>query len=305
MSEFDWIAKYFAPLAIGAGAAGLNDDVAVLGADARIVTVDALVEGVHFLSDDPIESVASKLVRVNVSDLIAKGALPREALLTLGWPGGRDEEELERFARALGEELHDWQALLIGGDTVRSPGGLFVSLTLTGVPAGPRAPVRRSGADIGDEIWVSGQIGAGVLGLKAARAGDENEACRRYRCPAIPPLALAEVIAREATASMDVSDGLIGDLQKLLLASGCGGRLSLENVPYFEEPADSEAALIQATGGDDYQCLFTLPAGRSDQLDVSGVKLTRIGQVEAGRGLRLSWHETALDMPKRTGFQHT
>ncbi|MCA8905409.1 MAG: thiamine-phosphate kinase, partial [Hyphomonas sp.] len=134
MAERVWIAKYFAPAAVSPGAAGLLDDVAELatGSDARIVTTDALIEAVHFLRSDPPETVARKLVRVNVSDILAKGARPSEALLTLAWPQGRDEAELARFAEALTDELEHWNIQLLGGDTTSSPGGLFLSLTLTG-----------------------------------------------------------------------------------------------------------------------------------------------------------------------------
>ena len=122
VGERDWISRYFAPLATAQGADALRDDVAELSmGDGRLIaTVDALVEGVHFFPDDPVESVARKLVRTNVSDIIAKGARPLEALLTLGWPHGRPEEDLARFAGALGTELTDWGARLVVHDCVRA-----------------------------------------------------------------------------------------------------------------------------------------------------------------------------------------
>ena len=306
MSEFDWIARYFAPLARGSGAAGLSDDVARLSGRADIVTVDALVEGVHFLSTDPIDTVARKLVRVNVSDIIAKGARPDEALLTLGWPKGRDEAELAGFAEAFGEELVHWGLSLIGGDTVTSPDGVFLSLTLTGKSLGADGPVRRNGARLGDVIWVSGEIGAGYKGLQDAVAGVASEAAQRYRVPDIPRLQMAGVIAAYATAGMDVSDGLIGDLQKLLKASGCGGILELDRVAIYRghEPPTLEGVLACCTGGDDYQCLFTAPKNAREAILGSGLRLTPIGRVVSGIELGLTWHGEAVKMPLRTGFVH-
>jgi len=306
MSEFHWIAQYFAPLATRAGAAGLVDDVAELSGTARIVTTDALVEGVHFLPDDPIETVARKLVRVNVSDLIAKGARPDEALLTLGWPTRRAEAELAAFAESFGDELKAWGISLIGGDTVASPSGLFLSLVLTGHAEGPRGPIRRSGAQAGDVLWVSGTIGGGLLGLAHARNSIESPATDYYRVPDIPDLKLAELIAMYATASMDVSDGLLADAQKLFAASGCAGRIVLDQVPLFggRDDVAREDVLALCAGGDDYQSLFCAPVSATETLRNSGLGLTRIGDVSEGSDLTLVWHGETVPIPNRTGFEH-
>jgi len=313
MSEFDWIAKYFAPLAKSAGAAELVDDVAALSGRATIITTDALVEGVHFLASDPIETVARKLVRVNVSDIIAKGGHPDEALLTLGWPEARGEEELSRFAKAFGEELSQWGAHLIGGDTVTTPNGLFLSLTLTGRPAGPHAPIRRSGAQAGDMIWVTGEIGAGYKGLRDALSGAASEVVQKYRVPDLPPLQTADLIANHATASMDVSDGLIGDLQKLITASGCGAHLELDRVELCledEYPGGAEGNLEETlaccTGGDDYQCLFTAPEAASAVLKAALPRISNIGRIEHVdvQPLRLTWYGNPVQLPTNTGYSH-
>lgn len=304
MSEFDWIARYFAPLATRDGAAGLLDDVAKLSGAGVMITTDALVEGIHFLSSDPIETIAQKLVRVNVSDILAKGGHPDEAVLTLGWPGTRSEAELETFAAALGAELAEWGAALIGGDTVRAPGGLFLSLTLTGRAAGPRPPVRRAGAQAGDVLWISGPIGVGYAGLRDAKAGRASVARAYYRAPKLPPLALADLIATYATASMDVSDGLIGDALKLVEASGCGGQIALDRVPLFESGDDLDDALAQCTGGDDYQCLFAAPEGAGETFKRLAPYLLPIGRVEAEAGLTLLWRGKTVDLPKQAGFAH-
>lgn len=302
MSEFDWIARYFAPLATGDGAAGLLDDVAKLSGADLIITNDALVEGVHFLANDPIETVARKLVHVNVSDVLAKGCLPCEAVLTLGWPGTRSEPDLAAFASVLGEAFRSYGIQLVGGDTVQSPKGVFLSLTLTGKPAGPRAPVRRSGAKVGDVICVTGVIGAGAVGLTAALDGHDTAAAQRYRIPQLPLPDIASLIAQYANASMDVSDGLIGDLEKLLSASECGGELALDLVPLFQPSTELEDVLWQATGGDDYQCLFTVPASTWERGEITSA--TRIGTVQADEGMRLLWQGQLTEMPKRGGFQH-
>ncbi|MEM9667671.1 MAG: thiamine-phosphate kinase [Pseudomonadota bacterium] len=307
MSEFDWIAKYFAPLAKGEGAAGLKDDVATLSDGNRIVTVDAVVQGVHFLSSDSIDTVARKLVRVNVSDVIAKGARPAEALLTLGWPKERSESDLERFARAFGKELKQWGISLLGGDTVISPSGLFLSLTLTGRLPANRPPILRSGAQAGDTVWISGEIGWGRAGLIAAQNGQENTAVQRYRVPEVPPLDIAEIVLEHAHASMDISDGLIADLQKLLKASDCGAVLHLDAVLIAPDLAGDplEAALAACTVGDDYQCLFTALADRQEAIaSFQGAKLTPIGSITEGEGLDLRWKGRSVPIPKNTGYEH-
>ncbi|MEO0881731.1 MAG: thiamine-phosphate kinase [Pseudomonadota bacterium] len=306
MSEFDWIAKYFAPLANSAGAAHLTDDVAQLPAANRIITTDTLIEAVHFLPQDPIDTVARKLVRVNVSDILAKGARPAEALLTLGWPNDRPETDLARFAEAFGEELAHWGIDLLGGDTVTSPSDLFVSLTLTGTLSEGAKPVRRSGAKPGDTIWVTGEIGWGGVGLEAAKRGEEGEAADRYRVPHLPPIRIADIILHDATASMDISDGLIADVQKLVSASRCSAGLALDAVPLAAsiDPNNLDGILSAVSSGDDYQCLFTASEDKTDALISTGLDLHRIGSITAAGGLVLSWRGAPVPIPSKPGFEH-
>lgn len=319
MDEFDLIRKYFAPLATSPGADGLRDDVAeigVLDGGARLIaTQDAIVEGVHFLSSDPIDTVARKLVRVNVSDIIAKGARPDGALLSLIWPKARPLEDIAFFAQALGEDLAHWGAHLMGGDTTSTDGPLTLSLTLLG-KAGARGPVRRSGAAPGDDVWVSGTIGDGWLGLQAAKGGFDNlsEAdhavlAARYRVPEPPPLAFAELVARFATASIDVSDGLIADSGHVAESSSVRIVVRAGDVPvgamgriFLDGPEGDIGALL--TGGDDCQTLFTAPSGHREAIEASGQVVTRIGQVERGAGVHVlsaSGAPLALDS---TGWRH-
>ena len=310
MAEKDWIATYFAPLARSKGAAGLRDDVAQLsqGDGATVITVDALVEGVHFLPSDPVESVARKLVRVNVSDIYAAGALPSEAVLTLGWPDGRPETDLAGFARALGEELDAFGACLIGGDTVRQPGGLFLSLTLTGICLG-EAPVRRLGAKPGQDVWVTGQIGAACLGYEAIHRGEMAAPfATAYRVPPLPPAAAAGIIARHAYAAMDISDGLLGDASSLAAASEIGLQIALEKVPFASEVQNLDDMLRLATWGDDYQLLFTAEKTRREKIlkeaGASAVPVVLIGETRSGGGLEVTFRDSAVNLPETLGFEH-
>jgi thiamine-monophosphate kinase len=292
MDEFDLIKSYFAPLATSAGADALRDDVAEI-APGLIATKDAIVEGIHFLPGDPIGTVAQKLVRVNVSDIVAKGGRPDAALLALVWPKGRDKAEIAEFARVLGNDLAKWGAHLVGGDTTSTDGPLTLTLTLMG-RVGERGPVRRSGAKVGDDVWVTGTIGDGVLGLMAAQgrfgklsAEASNLLVSRYRVPEPPKLAFADVVAKFASGSVDVSDGLVADAGHVAEASGVRIVIRAGDVP-LSAVAESYVAngrvTLEAllTGGDDYQTLFTAPP--SAQAEIDG-RATRIGVVEAGSGL--------------------
>lgn len=309
MKEFETILPLFRAIGGADRAADFTDDVAWLrGGGQRIVTVDALVEGVHFLRSDPVASVARKLVRVNVSDILAKGAIPREALLTLGWPDRLGDADLRDFAAAFGAELTGWDMALVGGDTVRSPDRLFLSLTVMGVPVGA-GPVRRSGGRPGHGLWVTGTIGAGHLGLAAALAGDTaSPFIARYREPHLPPEGAAHLIADHASASMDVSDGLLGDALKLAEASGCGLSLDLRHVPYAGPAASRADRLAQATGGDDYQSLFALDpsqeAAATAFAEAGGIRITRVGSLGKSGQVSLTDGGEPLPLPPRLSFEH-
>jgi thiamine-monophosphate kinase len=295
MDEFDLIRRYFAPLVTSPGADGLRDDVAEIQ-PGLIATKDAIVEGIHFLPDDPISTVAQKLVRVNVSDIIAKGGKPDAALLALVWPKSRPVAQLDDFARALGTDLARWGAHLVGGDTTSTDGPLTLSLTLLG-RVNARGPVRRSGAMVGDDVWVSGTIGDGWLGLMVAKgafgqmtAEARNFLVSKYRVPEPPRLPFADLVAVHATGSIDVSDGLIADAGHVAEASGVSVMIEAASVPLSaagygfltNAKADLRALL---TGGDDYQTLFTAPASARGAIEAAGQQVTRIGRVEQGAGV--------------------
>jgi len=304
--EFDTIRTLFAPLA-GEGARGLIDDVGMLGD--VIVTTDAIVEGVHFLPDDPIDTIAKKALRVNLSDIAAKGARPIGVLLTLIWPKHRDAAEIATFARGFGEDLRAYDVPLLGGDTTSTPGALTVSITAFGKPLGARAP-SRADARAGEHVWVTGVIGDAWLGLRSLTAAPDiigaiadarTDAHARlvrdaYRLPA-PPMAFAEAIAKYASASMDVSDGLVIDAAKLAHASNVAIRIDAEAIPlsgaghaYLEKRGYAGLADL-ITGGDDYQALFTAPPEARGVImqaaRESGTNVALIGDVSEGAGVRV------------------
>jgi thiamine-monophosphate kinase len=319
MDEFDLIRRYFAPLATSPGADLLRDDVAEI-APGIIATKDAIVEGIHFLPDDPIATVAQKLVRVNVSDIIAKGGKPDAALLALIWPKSRPHDQLGDFSRALGKDLDRWGAHLAGGDTTSTDGPLTLTLTLLG-KVGPRGPVRRSGAKPGDDIWVTGTIGDSWLGLKAATGGfgalsaeARNFLVSQYRVPEPPRLALADLVAAHAHGSIDISDGLVADAGHVAEASGAALIIEAAKVPlsatgqgYLTNAKADLRALL--TGGDDYQTLFTAPQSARSAIEASGL-VARIGRVEQGpteqgKGVKiLDASGKPMDFEGFTGWRH-
>ncbi|MEA2840472.1 MAG: thiamine-monophosphate kinase [Methylobacteriaceae bacterium] len=300
ISEDDLIARFFAPIA-GQGGLGLRDDAALvaIGPDEElVVTADALAAGVHFFADDPPDSIARKALRVNLSDLAAKGATPAGFLLSLALPKDWREDWLRAFADALAEDARNLSCPLLGGDTIRSPGELILSITALGaVPRGEM--VRRDGARVGDRIYVSGTIGDAAAGLMLRRqkeAGASLDAhtrhflLDRYLHPQ-PRLGLAPILRAYATAAMDVSDGVVGDLTKMLLVSSVSARIELPRIPLSDavrsalaaDPSLDELLLI---GGDDYEILCTVPPHEIESFEAAATKalvdVTAIGVVEAG-----------------------
>ncbi|MCJ2083036.1 thiamine-phosphate kinase [Methylobacterium sp. J-090] len=303
-TEDGLIARFFAPLA-GPGADGMRDDAATLtptpGCD-LVLTADAIVAGVHFFSDDPPASIARKAVGVNFSDLAAKGAAARGILLTLALPDDWTEAWLAAFAVGLGDALTAFGGALLGGDTVRAAGPLSIGVTALGeVPTGTM--VRRMTAEIGDVLCVSGTIGDAALGLPLRRSPlpDWGDAIGPETCAALvdrywhprPRLGLAPILRRHARAAMDISDGLAGDLAKMLKGEGRSALIRVADVPL--SPA-AVRAVAQAptlmdtvlTGGDDYELLCAIPPARLDACllaaEATGVPLKPIGTVTTGDG---------------------
>ncbi|MBB3772975.1 thiamine-monophosphate kinase [Angulomicrobium tetraedrale] len=319
------IARLFEPLARHPGALGLKDDAAFLDlppGHQLVLTKDALVAGVHFFSDDPPASIARKAMRVNLSDLAAKGAAPLGVLLAIAIPPDMSATALEDFARGLGEDAERYGAPLLGGDTVRTPGPFTVSITALGsVPTGEM--VRRTSAPPGAAIVVTGTIGDAALGLQlrldpgrpgfAALDGAQRAfLTERYLHPR-PRLVLAASLRAHALAAMDVSDGLIGDLAKLLAASHIAGELDAARVPLSDaaraaiaaEPALLETAL---TGGDDYELLAVMAEAHLDafhaRATAAGIGATVIGRTSAGEGLVVRDERGAPLAFARSSFSH-
>jgi thiamine-monophosphate kinase len=268
---------------------------------------------VHFLPADPLDLVARKLLRVNLSDLAAKAAEPHGWFLSVSWPQRCGWAEREAFARGLAEDQDAFGLSLLGGDTTSTPGPLTASATLLGwVPSG-RATLR-SGARAGDVVLVSGVVGDGWLGLKAALGGIEAPAAlNRYRLPD-PRLALRAALAA-AHACADVSDGLLADAGRIALASGLCAEIELERLPLSEDglrhvegAADRAAALVElASGGDDYELVCTAALERAEHViaaaAAAGVRMTAVGRMVGGQGVR-AIHDARDVTPPRLGYRH-
>jgi len=320
--EFETIDKLLAPLAHPEWARGLRDDVAALPARAGfdlVLTKDAIVEGVHFLPDDPLDTVARKLLRVNLSDLAAKGAEPFGYLLACQWSERCGWPEREAFAAGLAADQATFGVHLLGGDTVTTPGPASFSLTALGwTPTGRTVP--RSGARPGDQVFVTGHIGDGRLGLRAARGelslGQErlDALIAHYRTP-VPRLDFAEVVRDYATASVDVSDGLAADLTHIARASRVQVGLNLNVLPlsaaaqaWFADRVDPQLSLEElAAGGDDYEIAFTADPRHEDLLRREAerrlVRLTLIGEVSTGQGLAVTYDGRPVALA-RGGWTH-
>lgn len=306
MSEDDLISTLFAPLA-GPGGLGLRDDAAVIApppGDDIVVTKDMLIAGVHFFAADPPEAIARKALRVNLSDLAAKAATPSGFLLGLGLPDDWTSEWLAAFAKGLGEDARAFGCPLLGGDTVKVPGPLTLSVTAFGTVAAGRM-VPRTGARAGDLLYVSGTIGDAALGLRIrlgagldhhwliALGEDSGAALReRYLLPR-PRLGLRAALRTYASAAMDISDGLAGDLGKLLGAAGLTTSVEASAVPLSRAARaalDLNPTLIETvlSGGDDYEILCAVPPAAAPDFEAGAAKaaipVTRIGICHPGEG---------------------
>ncbi len=297
MTEAEFIAA-LRRMPLHPGARGLIDDSAVIDAGPLVVTTDTLVEGVHFLPDDPPADVAWKLVATNLSDLAAKGALVEGVLLN--YPLG-DSVWDRAFLDGLATVLTRFDTRLIGGDTVSKRGPRTLTLTAFGRDA---AAPSRDGAQDGDTLWVTGTIGDAGLGLAIAQAGHGPAALRdAYRRP-FPRLTEGRALGPVVHAMMDVSDGLLIDADRMARASGLSVSLDLDAVPLSEEAGafggkDRAARLTAVTAGDDYQLLFALPPEQTPP-----VAATRIGLFAAGEGLSLADANGPVPLPATLGFEH-
>lgn len=311
MKEFDFIQRYIKPIASASGfAQGLQDDAAHIPLSALdgdlVVTVDTIVAGTHFLPDDPAKTLAQKAIRVNLSDLAAKGARPLGLLLALSLPKGTDEAWLKDFSEGLAQDCETFAAPLIGGDTTSTSGPLTISLTALGTAARPA--LKRSGARPGQLLCVSGAIGWGWLGLQQSLGllelpvATAQQAIAHYRSPE-PQMALGAALLDTSGvgASMDISDGLIADARHLAEASSLKVEIDLSSVPLAAETLDP---LSQISGGDDYQLLFSLDEQSLLPLQAGFPLVQPIGRLTQGSGLVLLDHHKQPIALNQEGFVH-
>ena len=320
IDEFERIRLFFAPLA-ALGGLGLLDDAALVDCRAGrqlVITADAIVEGVHYLPDDPPDTVARKLLRVNLSDLAAMGARPLYYLLTTALPATRKADWVAAFARGLNEDQQRFEVSLLGGDSVASSGPAALSLTAIGEVALGMA-VRRSGAVAGDQIWVSGTIGDACLGLDVLRGAHSYLAAEhraalasRFRVPE-PRVELGPRLVGLAHAMIDISDGLLADLGHICETSHVAAHIELNALPLsaaaraiMDREPDLRASL--AAGGDDYELLFTAAPSASNAIEQLSAELhlpiTPVGLIEPGEGVRLLDAGGLVIPVAESGYRH-
>ena len=321
--EFAFIAALAAKAAKAPEALGLGDDGAVLwmGDGRKLVLVaDMLQAGIHALKDASPAQIACKALRTNLSDLAAMGAQPAFYLSTLCWPKDTDEMQKQALINALAEDQKRFGLALIGGDTIGGAGPFTISITMLGWAKGPL--LRRAGAQIGDDVWVSGTIGDGVLGLGVAQGTisptkevDARFLRRRYEYPE-PRLALGHKLAPMAHGAIDISDGLIADAAHLAEAATVCLCLDPDRVPlsdagrrWVDGQSDRDNALEHLmAGGDDYELLFVASGEHRENIETIsqeiGLPLRRIGKVIAGQGVRLGKDDGPQRKSCKTGFTH-
>ena len=295
-------------IATDPAARGLADDVALLGD--LVLTHDTIAEGVHFLPADPPASVGWKLVAVNLSDLAAKGAEPLAALLSLTIG---DEDWDEAFLGGIEAACESYGLKLIGGDTIALPPGTPRVLGLTAIGKAGEWTPSRAGGKPGDRLWVAGTLGDGAAGLQVLLADCKAAGVLvdHYRRP-IPLLAIGRALAAEASAMMDVSDGLLIDLGRLCEASDCGAEVDLDALPLSrafvaERGGDRRARLFAATGGDDYALLAAITEGFDPNVSLSlpsGANVACIGRLTDAKGLALSDAGGRVATPEHLGHEH-
>lgn len=333
MDEFTLIKELFAPLTQGfPGALNLTDDAAVFAVppgQELVVTKDAIVQGVHFIGDEDPALIAKKLLRANLSDLAAMGAAPLCYFMALMLPRDTGADWLQRFTQGLTEDQKGFGIHLAGGDTTATPGPLSLSLTALGtVPAG--TALKRSGAKPGDTIYVSGTLGDAALGLcfltptsvgwrlggGQSGHGGANTAptlplplrgreylTYRYHLPQ-PRLTLGQHLRGIAHACMDISDGLVQDLDHLCAASGVGATIEAQKLPLSDAAKQfpsAEALNAALSGGDDYELLFTVAPGKASQVPEG---CTEIGLITQGSGVQILDDEEKPMVLEKKGYRH-
>lgn len=319
MDEFQIIDELLKPLAANMPAAlGLTDDAAVVTPPAGcdlVMTKDAVVAGVHFMGDDPPDLIARKLLRVNLSDLCAMGARAYGYLLAAAWPPDINEDWIRKFVAGLASDQDEFNIGLLGGDTVSTSGPLTLTLTAIGTVLFGQA-LKRSGAEPGDRLMVSGTIGDAWIGLQVLKGeidlNDAEWAIEAYRLPN-PPVEFGASLAGLADAGIDISDGLVADLRHLLETSEVGAALSRAAVPLSQQAQELiEKGVIGIDdlmrGGDDYQLLLAVPAQNLNAVSALAkrhdITLCDIGEVTEKPGLVIDGEAFDASKSGAGGYRH-
>jgi len=316
--EFAFISQSLAPLSAGyEGAFDLTDDAAFLAKTAGLIaTTDTLVQGVHFRIEDPLDLVARKALRVNISDLVAMAATPHAFMMSIVWPDDISSDDQKRFVEGLAVDAHQFSIPLIGGDTTRGGDRLVVTITAFGEC---ERPLRRNTARPGDRVFVSGTIGDGYLGLQSSTLNlpdtDRRWLDERYQLPEART-SLIGVLRELASAGLDISDGLIADAGHLARTSGVALEIDLTEVPisnaaqsWLKSTRNRQECLVSLiTGGDDYEILFCVPDDNAEAMMAAAravkTKITEIGRVQHGEGVRVLDESGEIVQILRTGFTH-
>jgi thiamine-monophosphate kinase len=285
--EFSRIAQYFAPLA-GPEGLGLQDDAAIFTPPPGreiVLTVDQMLENIHFLPGDAPDLIARKLLRRNLSDLAAMGATPVGYLLTTALPMSVDEAWLKAFSNGLAQDQAEFNIRLFGGDSSSSQIHISLTATLIGHIA-PGTALRRNGAKPGDDIWVTGTIGDAALGLKARNGKLADPSGYLTQRSLLPTPRIGLPLASIASAAIDISDGLIQDLEHICKASNLAAEIHAALIPTSPEAASFGTAMLESrlTGGDDYELLLAIAPANAHALKKAcgGLQITKIGSFSAG-----------------------
>lgn len=313
--EFDLIHQYFEPLTAGVpGARGLLDDAATISPSKGcelVVTMDTVVAGVHYLADEKPINIVAKLMGSNLSDLAAMGATPRGFTLSCAWPKDIHGDDIQAFAHAMGDWVQAYSFPLLGGDTVKTDGNAVFTVSAFGeTPTGQA--ISRNGAKIGDNVFVTGTIGDGALGLLVAQnkfldISDDDNAylADRYRVPQ-PRISVGKSLVGQANACIDISDGLIQDLGHVSQTSNARIELELSAIPLSSAAkslieSDPEMMSLILSGGDDYELAFT----SANTPPTSDIPITRIGSVVTGEpGVIVKTSDGSLVEIAKSGYNH-
>jgi thiamine-monophosphate kinase len=321
MDEFGFIEKYLAPLATDDGAFALTDDAAVFSCEEGkeiVIAKDAISEGVHFLPNTEPRLIAKKLVRVNLSDMAAMGANPKHYLMSAALNSKVDELWLKEFCESLAEEQKEFGISLLGGDTIKQSGPITLSMTMIGEVEKEKI-LRRNGAKIGDDIYVTGNLGNAAFGLKILQNTlkiEQNDAKSEFvgkYCLPNPQIGAGTALVGLISAAIDVSDGLLGDLSRICDCSGVGAEIYKNILPVSEnatqllERQENLWSLV-LSGGDDYELLFTAAPAKAAEIEAISqkidVKMTKIGQIKEKTGVNVLDSAGNIITFDNTGYKH-